>query len=60
MSDNAEAFNPLVSVVIVNWRAPDETLEACLASDAVLLGAVGGPQWAAVPYEARPEAGLYV
>lgn len=28
MSDNAEAFNPLVSVVIVNWRAPDETLEA--------------------------------
>jgi len=28
------------------------------AADAVLLAAVGGPQWADVPYEARPEAGL--
>ena len=28
------------------------------AADAVLLGAVGGPKWASVPYEARPEAGL--
>src|SRR5205814_1434332 len=35
---------------------PAATLEACRASDAVLLGAVGGPRWdgAAV----RPEAGL--
>jgi 3-isopropylmalate dehydrogenase len=28
------------------------------AADAVLFGAVGGPKWANVPYEARPEAGL--
>jgi len=28
------------------------------AADAVLFGAVGGPKWADVPYEARPEAGL--
>jgi 3-isopropylmalate dehydrogenase len=28
------------------------------AADAVLLAAVGGPKWANVPYEARPEAGL--
>ncbi|HMD02090.1 MAG TPA: 3-isopropylmalate dehydrogenase, partial [Candidatus Baltobacteraceae bacterium] len=28
------------------------------AADAVLLAAVGGPKWAAVPYEVRPEAGL--
>ena len=28
------------------------------AADAVLLAAVGGPKWAGVPYEARPEAGL--
>jgi 3-isopropylmalate dehydrogenase len=28
------------------------------AADAVLLGAVGGPQWAGVPYDVRPEAGL--
>ena len=28
------------------------------ASDAVIFGAVGGPKWADVPYEVRPEAGL--
>jgi len=28
------------------------------AADAVLFGAVGGPKWDRVPYEARPEAGL--
>ena len=28
------------------------------AADAILLGAVGGPKWNDVPYEARPEAGL--
>lgn len=27
-------------------------------ADAVLFGAVGGPKWADVPYDARPEAGL--
>jgi 3-isopropylmalate dehydrogenase len=29
-----------------------------MAADAVLFGAVGGPKWDGVPYEARPEAGL--
>ncbi len=29
-----------------------------MACDAVLFGAVGGPKWEKVPYEARPEAGL--
>jgi 3-isopropylmalate dehydrogenase len=29
-----------------------------MAADAVLFGAVGGPKWDKVPYEARPEAGL--
>jgi len=28
------------------------------SADAVLFGAVGGPQWDGAPYEARPEAGL--
>ncbi|MCL2714645.1 MAG: 3-isopropylmalate dehydrogenase [Alphaproteobacteria bacterium] len=28
------------------------------ASDAVIFGAVGGPKWDRVPYDARPEAGL--
>src|SRR5947209_19122372 len=27
-------------------------------ADAVLLGAVGGPKWADVPYDVRPDAGL--
>ncbi len=37
---------------------PDATRAACLAADAVLLGAVGGPAWADVPVDQRPEAGL--
>ena len=28
------------------------------AADAIIFGAVGGPKWDSVPYEARPEAGL--
>lgn len=36
----------------------DETLEACLNSDAVLLGAVGGPQYDNLPKQHRPEAAL--
>jgi 3-isopropylmalate dehydrogenase len=37
---------------------PQETLEMCKRSDAVLLGAVGGPQWDNNPKETRPETGL--
>ena len=37
---------------------PAETLQTCLAADAVLLGAVGGPQWENLPGNARPEKGL--
>ncbi len=37
---------------------PDATVEACRASDAVLLGAVGGPKWDDLPSEKRPEKGL--
>ncbi len=36
----------------------DATMEKALAADAVLLGAVGGPQWDNVAYDVRPEAGL--
>ncbi|MAM96045.1 3-isopropylmalate dehydrogenase [Parvibaculum sp.] len=36
----------------------DETVEKAKKADAVFLGAVGGPKWDDVPYEARPEAGL--
>ncbi len=37
---------------------PDETVEICKASDAVLLGAVGGYKWDKMPGNLRPEAGL--
>ncbi len=36
----------------------DDTLAAAKAADAVLMGAVGGPKWAAAPRHLRPEAGL--
>lgn len=36
----------------------DETLGAAKAARAVLMGAVGGPKWAGVPRDKRPEAGL--
>lgn len=36
----------------------DESLARALASDAVLMGAVGGPKWAGQSYDTRPEAGL--
>ncbi len=37
---------------------PQAELEKCLASDSVLLGAVGGPKWNHVPGPMRPEKGL--
>lgn len=39
---------------------PAATLDACLAADAVLLGAVGGPQWDNPDAPDRPERGLLV
>jgi 3-isopropylmalate dehydrogenase len=36
----------------------DATMALAQAADAVIFGAVGGPKWDAVPYDARPEAGL--
>ncbi|UJR79333.1 3-isopropylmalate dehydrogenase [Sandaracinus amylolyticus] len=37
---------------------PERTREACVAADAVLLGAVGGPKWDDPRAKTRPEAGL--
>lgn len=37
---------------------PAKTVERCLASDSVLLGAVGGPKWDSLPGDKRPEKGL--
>src|ERR1700692_1852146 len=36
----------------------EATMAKAHAADAVIFGAVGGPQWDKVPFEARPEAGL--
>lgn len=36
----------------------DETLARAKASDVVIMGSVGGPQWADQPYARRPEQGL--
>lgn len=36
---------------------PPETLELCKQSDAILLGAIGGPKWDNLPVYLRPEAG---
>ncbi len=37
---------------------PDSTLDACRQSQAILLGAVGGPKWDDPNAKTRPEAGL--
>ncbi len=37
---------------------PQETIDGCLSSDSVLLGAVGGYKWDSMPVDKRPEKGL--
>ena len=41
-----------------NDPLPQDTVDACLSSGAVLLGAVGGPAFDKYPAKLRPEAGL--
>ncbi len=36
----------------------DETFDKCKASDAIIMGSVGGPKWDGVDYDKRPEQGL--
>lgn len=36
---------------------PEETLRLCEDSDAILLGAIGGPKWDSLPVHLRPEMG---
>ena len=47
-----------VAIVQDGTPLPRETLDAALASDAVLLGAVGGNEFNSLPPDKRPEAGL--
>ena len=37
---------------------PQKTVDTCLNSDSILLGAVGGPKWDTQPVNNRPEAAL--
>ena len=47
-----------VSIDARGTALTDETLDACKASNAVLLGAVGGPKWDNPNAAVRPEQGL--
>lgn len=51
-----EALVGGAAIDAVGVPLPDETLELCLHSDAVLLGAIGGPKWDNLPVALRPEA----
>ncbi|MDD3363533.1 MAG: 3-isopropylmalate dehydrogenase [Syntrophomonas sp.] len=41
----------------VGHPLPESTLSTCRESDAVLLGAIGGPKWESLPVHLRPEVG---
>ncbi|MFN2533232.1 MAG: isocitrate/isopropylmalate family dehydrogenase, partial [Pyrinomonadaceae bacterium] len=47
-----------VAIKIDGSPLPRETLDACLSSDAVLLGAVGAPEYDLLPPHQKPETGL--
>jgi 3-isopropylmalate dehydrogenase len=46
------------ALVASNDPLPLDTIQSCLASGAVVLGAVGGPAFDSYPAKLRPEAGL--
>ena len=47
-----------IAIDTVGEGLPKETVDGCLASDSVLLGAVGGPKWDLLPGNERPEKAL--
>lgn len=47
-----------IAIDVTGTPLPAFTIAACKKSDAVLLGAVGGPQWDTLPGDARPERAL--
>lgn len=50
-----EALIGGAAIDAVGHPLPPETLELCKNSDAVLLGAIGGPKWDNLPVHLRPE-----
>ena len=58
---NFEYKNALIGGIAVDETGtplPQETINICLDSDAVLLGAVGGPKWDKLNPDKKPETGL--
>ncbi|WP_031483636.1 3-isopropylmalate dehydrogenase [Maridesulfovibrio frigidus] len=56
--DVTEALIGGVAIDETGVPLPDATVAACKDSDAVLLGAVGGPKWDTIDPSIRPERGL--
>ncbi len=57
--DYTEALTGGAAIDATGSPLPDDTLAVCQASDAVLLGAIGGPKWDTTdPKGVRPEQGL--
>jgi 3-isopropylmalate dehydrogenase len=53
-----EALVGGAAIDVTGQPLPEATLDLARQSDAVLLGAVGGPKWEALPIARRPEKGL--
>jgi len=56
--DFQEALIGGIAIDETGHPLPDETVELCQSSDAVLFGAVGGPKWDDPTAKVRPEQGL--
>lgn len=56
--DYAEVLAGGIAIDETGSSLPRETVNVCQTSDAVLLGAMGGPKWDDLPGDKRPEAGL--
>jgi len=56
--ETAEALLGGIAIDKTGTPLPQETIDACLGSHAVLLGAVGGPKWDNPSGTVRPEQGL--
>lgn len=52
-----EALVGGAAIDAVGKPLPEETLKLCQESQAILLGAIGGPKWESIPVELRPEVG---
>ena len=58
LPDRGSAWSAASPLKRLGRSDPDETIAKAKAADAVLLGAVGGPQWDNLPFPQKPERGL--